>query len=481
MTEETPLLYGEREFWAVSRLGDEVSSTPRAMPRKPSNATGNGDGDNASPVAMSTSPSSSSTQRLSRPSSRSQLVGSPSASLPVPQIPARAQDGGNSPRNASPFLQPTSSSYASSSRPGSVSPAPTTTTTTDTPSPTPPLTDAQKAEIVRRHLLSAEDQSRVAAAESAQQNSSGANVASSAASVTSDSAAGTGAGAGGLALDEQYPTPYHLEGGDVVAGVYKWVADTAAGPDGGASLRRSKSMVSVTGADNGPTSRRTSINPATTGRPDMSGVSMSDADAGDDDDQDDSAMGVKAILEPGGFRRDFLVRKAQTAAASTSNSGQATPQGAAASYYGATAVNDDDSSQFSVPAMPAGRFKTRSFIDFLSLYGHFGGEDLEEIEEGDEDEEDELEYDAGPQIPPYQGVKGVRSRGLPEEEGATANGAGERTPLMRGRSTLKRSQSSRRGRSSNPDGSKGDATVTQAVLMLLKSFVGTGVLFLGKA
>lgn len=30
-------------------------------------------------------------------------------------------------------------------------------------------------------------------------------------------------------------------------------------------------------------------------------------------------------------------------------------------------------------------------------------------------------------------------------------------------------------------GDHGDATITQAVLMLLKSFVGTGVLFLGKA
>ena len=102
---------------------------------------------------------------------------------------------------------------------------------------------------------------------------------------------------------------------------------------------------------------------------------------------------------------------------------------------------------------------THSFVEFLSLYGHFGGEDLEEIDEEEEEEEDEDEEEA-----------------ISRE--AAMNGQTERSPL------LKRSQSSKprlgRRRSSSAVRT-GDATVTQAVMMLLKSFIGTGVLFLSKA
>lgn len=358
------------------------------------------------------------------------------------------------------------------------------------------MSDAQKAEIVRRHLLSAEDQSRVAAAEAAAAAASSTSVSSSsAASVMSESSnktAGPPTGTGtGLALDEQYPTPYHLEGGDVVAGVYKWVADSTAAADDslgggtggglGTSLRRSKSMVSIGADAGGSASRRQSINPGTD-RPDLSGITFSTIGPSTEfeDDDNGSAMGVKAILEPGGFRRDFIVRKMVAQQAGAGNG-----------------TGDDSSSQLSVPGPmpPIGRFKTRSFIDFLSLYGHFGGEDLEEIEEGDEedeDEEDQLEYDGGvggtEQIPPYQGARG---RGLPPSTKRSSSSrdigsadVNERTPLVRGRSSLQRSESTRSARrrgASNDGGSKGDATVTQAVLMLLKSFVGTGVLFLGKA
>lgn len=98
-----------------------------------------------------------------------------------------------------------------------------------------------------------------------------------------------------------------------------------------------------------------------------------------------------------------------------------------------------------------------NFIDFLTLFGHFAGEELE-------DEDDELKSDD-------------------EEGGATGQEgvSGERTPLLRS-SSMSRTRSRsrrRRGESVGPHG--GSATVTQAVLMLLKSFIGTGVLFLGKA
>ncbi|KAG1391332.1 hypothetical protein G6F58_012736 [Rhizopus delemar] len=76
---------------------------------------------------------------------------------------------------------------------------------------------------------------------------------------------------------------------------------------------------------------------------------------------------------------------------------------------------------------------TRTFVDFLALYGHFGGEDLSEDEEealGDEEEQ------------------------------------GEESPLIR------RAQQ---------EAVQGTATPAKAVFLLLKSFVGTGVMFLPKA
>ncbi|KAF9485185.1 hypothetical protein BDN70DRAFT_910316 [Pholiota conissans] len=102
-----------------------------------------------------------------------------------------------------------------------------------------------------------------------------------------------------------------------------------------------------------------------------------------------------------------------------------------------------------------------NFIDFLLLFGHFAGEDLEEEE--DEDKEDE-ETIAGLE------AAGI-STGLPD--------VNETTALLESPSVSRSRSRSRRRK--NSVSRQGTATVTQAVLMLLKSFVGTGVLFLGKA
>ncbi|KAI8973708.1 transmembrane amino acid transporter protein-domain-containing protein [Mycotypha africana] len=82
---------------------------------------------------------------------------------------------------------------------------------------------------------------------------------------------------------------------------------------------------------------------------------------------------------------------------------------------------------------------TRTFVDFLALYGHFGGEDLS-------DEEDEEDRD--------------------EEEGRDDEDTEEISPLIR------RAQA---------NAVQGTATPAKAVFLLLKSFVGTGVMFLPKA
>lgn len=77
---------------------------------------------------------------------------------------------------------------------------------------------------------------------------------------------------------------------------------------------------------------------------------------------------------------------------------------------------------------------THSFVDFLAMYGHFGGEDLSDDEGLSSDDE--------------------------EEE------AGEHTSLIRRQSATS---------------TEGTATPTKAVFLLLKSFIGTGVMFLPKA
>ncbi|EMD34028.1 hypothetical protein CERSUDRAFT_141455 [Gelatoporia subvermispora B] len=148
---------------------------------------------------------------------------------------------------------------------------------------------------------------------------------------------------------------------------------------------------------------------------------------------------VAHLREPGGFRRHFLFRRAHAA-------GTEPPP------------------------------VSRNFIEFLYLFGHFAGEDLEEEEEEEfveERQDEEAQISAPVPMPSGAGIPGIT---LPSEAPDTHKGT-EREPLL-GR---QRSASRVRRRRAASEGAHGDATVTQAVLMLLKSFVGTGILFLGKA
>ncbi|KAH9928701.1 transmembrane amino acid transporter protein-domain-containing protein [Fomitopsis serialis] len=142
------------------------------------------------------------------------------------------------------------------------------------------------------------------------------------------------------------------------------------------------------------------------------------------------------IHEPGGFRRNYLLMRR----------------------------GEDGTAD--LPHVP------RNFIEFLYLFGHFAGEDLEEIEEEDEYRWDDMEAQVGTPSSAERDLAGTAplSIGLPPETSTDLHKASERSPL------LPRSRS-RRARSGSV-GPHGDATVTQA---LLKSFVGTGILFLGKA
>ncbi|KAF5367185.1 hypothetical protein D9758_003891 [Tetrapyrgos nigripes] len=141
------------------------------------------------------------------------------------------------------------------------------------------------------------------------------------------------------------------------------------------------------------------------------------------------------IHEPGGFRRNYVLLKANE--------------------------------QGEEPTI------LNNFIDFLYLFGHYAGEDLEEDEEGEEDDLEEG-YSTSNRPGPSGQQSSLNRRRLPEA------GFSETDPLLPSRLDTDRSRSRSRRRA-NSVGPNGNATVTQAVLMLLKGFVGTGVLFLGKA
>ncbi|KIX99589.1 uncharacterized protein Z520_04222 [Fonsecaea multimorphosa CBS 102226] len=106
---------------------------------------------------------------------------------------------------------------------------------------------------------------------------------------------------------------------------------------------------------------------------------------------------VSEQLVPGGFRREFVRKK-----------------------YG----------RFNPAVIPV----TRNFVEFLSLYGAFAGEDLE-----DSEDESALEDEEEPS---------------------------ETRPLLRRRTTV---------------ANKGDAGTTKTFFTLLKAFIGTGIMFLPKA
>ncbi|GAA6014180.1 hypothetical protein JCM11491_004130 [Sporobolomyces phaffii] len=426
------------------------------------------------PINAPKSPSNSAASNRVQPTEGG--VGSP-----IPQIPGRSSPGGatpvyGSPRHALQYLSasPTAASFQQQRPRNSTSPTPF-----DTPSPGPDpaqLTEAQKAEVIRRHLLSVDEQKRVA--QEQQSLSSGISIGSASPRSTSGLLSQQQHARAEQDNDSTFPTPYHLEGGDVVAGVYKWAAQQQAAEGGGGNganesgvgLRRSKSFGSAIET----TSRRTSHAAAGPGGDASRAAFRAGLDAGDGDG-DEAVTGefsTSEMLQPGGFRRDFLYRKAL---AERDNNAQTeggdyfsqAPDASDISFAGSMA----DSRR------PPARVATRSFIDFLSLYGHFGGEDLEEIDEEDEDEDEEADLDGVPSIPSYQGHSPKLSRGTSQAR----LGANERTPLVRGRSSRRDARPTPNRKRSSSVGQHGDATVLQAVMMLLKSFVGTGVLFLGKA
>ncbi|GAA5847181.1 hypothetical protein JCM9279_006126 [Rhodotorula babjevae] len=466
----------------------------------------------------------------SRPTTGSPSPSNTPSATPIPQIPPHqpanpalassspgAAHGAASPlygsptAASSPIPQPGQGGLSRTRSPAVNEPLPSNALPDSSPALQPQLTDEQKADVIRRHLLSAAEQHRVAQDQALASSSPAARSPGSAFPQMGTSPAlrsnilDLNSGAG-TTDSEDYPTPYHLEGGDVVAGVYKAVG--ALNPSA-PSIRRSKSLASI-GPGGGTTSRRVSTAGAAAAdgaaafRAGLAHDVGADALAASDEpfaDDDNAELSTAEMLQPGGFRRDFVFRKVAArvgggpepgsdASSLQSYSGAPGAPGGGGGGNGnpnASGVSLASASGVSL-VRPAAPRPTRSFIDFLSLYGHFGGENLEEIEEEDEEDEDEEDEEPVP--------SGLRRRGgAGADEEAAVSGrpgagrrgmTGERAPLLRARSTLARGDSRKRlsvasAKEAGEAAPQGDASVTQAVLMLLKSFVGTGVLFLGKA
>ncbi|KAL8342523.1 hypothetical protein RB598_004083 [Gaeumannomyces tritici] len=152
-------------------------------------------------------------------------------------------------------------------------------------------------------------------------------------------------------------------------------------------------------------------------------------------DPEHEVLDINNIKVPGGFRRNFLRRAARSPSANPS----ALETGAGSSH---------DTPLF-----------TSSFLEFLSIYGHFAGEELEEDDEALGPGE---YFSSGDEDLSAAGYDGSDDDREPMEDSALL------TP-------------SRRKRRRKHRGGSGKATPMSAAAVLLKSFVGTGVLFLPRA
>ena len=188
-----------------------------------------------------------------------------------------------------------------------------------------------------------------------------------------------------------------LQGGDVTREIYRWAEDAETQSISAGRGKRSRSFHAA--------------------RP----------------EPEDETLNVHNIRAPGGLRRDYLRRSA------VSPSPARPPRLAP--------VGDLEENANRQPQL-----FTNNFIEFLTLYGHFAGEELE-----DDDTED---YEADDYFP--AGQEGE------EEAGESSALLTPRTPG--GKRRLKRSKTAAK-----------DGTQLGALLLLLKSFVGTGVLFLPRA
>lgn len=156
---------------------------------------------------------------------------------------------------------------------------------------------------------------------------------------------------------------------------------------------------------------------------------------------DTEADDIQNIKAPGGFRRDYLRRTVADQSSIRSQS-QPPPQ--------------------NTQARPAPF--TSNFIEFLSLYGHFAGETLDDDDDSSTPPRSytDNQYESAV-IANASEYAGGDDRDPGEESGLL----GSKAPGQRRKSKIRRTT--------------GTGSARSAALLLLKSFIGTGVLFLPRA
>lgn len=198
---------------------------------------------------------------------------------------------------------------------------------------------------------------------------------------------------GGQEEDEFYSL--RLQGGDITRQIYRWSEEA----DGRRRTQRSKSFSHTR------------------------------------EEPENEVLDINTINVPGGFRRNYLRRAAQSPAAAS--------RGLEAGYAPSSGRGNEP------------QLFTTSFLEFLTIYGHFAGEELEE--------DDEV-------LRPGEYFSSGEDSDLYDSED-------EREPMED--STLLTPSKRRRRRKAR--GGSGTNSPMSAALLLLKSFVGTGVLFLPRA
>jgi solute carrier family 36 (proton-coupled amino acid transporter) len=217
----------------------------------------------------------------------------------------------------------------------------------------------------------------------------------------------TAAHEAGQGIDEDEFSSLRLQGGDITRPIYRWTEEHEASL--GRQNKRSKSFH--------------------VSRP----------------EPDSEVLDISNIKVPGGFRRNFLRRAVDSP--EPSNRVPYLDTDWADPAPGAARSN-----------RPQPKLLTNNFLEFLTIYGHFAGEELEEDDEV-------LEPDEYFSSDAWEG-QGYDDRG-------SDRGPGEDSPLLRTPGGRKRKPKER--------GVSGNNTNFGAILLLLKSFVGTGVLFLPRA
>ncbi|ERT02218.1 solute carrier family 36 (proton-coupled amino acid transporter) [Sporothrix schenckii 1099-18] len=274
-------------------------------------------------------------------------------------------------------------------------------------------------EIVRRHLVQRTDASSISESaadakgkQTAQKN--GAVDGASGGGGDTDSVGAVGASG----IDDDEFSSLRLQGGDITRPIYKWTEEATN------KIQRSKSFIMP--------------------RP----------------EPESEVLDINTIKVPGGFRRNYLRRTAEEGYGTYDDEENGGHR---------HAHHHHPHPHHQGPPQQQPQLFTSSFLEFLSIYGHFAGEELEE----DDEVLNPGEY--------FSSGDDVSGQDVADGEYCSSEGSGssddEREP-MEDSALLTPSRRKRRRKSR---GGSGKASPMSAAAVLLKSFVGTGVLFLPRA